>query len=79
MLMLSSWFCYNIAGTSKLFLASSTKERQQWISHLRGVVHHFTAQIAQEHPPLSNQRKPRTASFKAQISTNLTKLKGQYI
>ena len=63
-------------GNKFVNLASSTKERQQWISHLRGVVYHFTTQLAQEHPPLQTQRKPRTASFKAQISNNLNKFKG---
>ena len=61
-----------------LILANSTKERQKWISHLRSVAHHCTSQIAQEHPPLTSQRKLRTASFKSQLSNNLNKIKGRF-
>ncbi|CAK8678837.1 unnamed protein product [Clavelina lepadiformis] len=60
--------------------ASNTKERQEWVSRLRAVAHHFTAQVAQDHPPLSSTsstRKPRSRSVMSNLSDNLTKVKGQ--
>ena len=61
---------------SIFFSAASTKQRQEWVSHLRAIAHHFTSQIAQEHPPLSNNMRQRTSSLKAQINENINKLKG---